>query len=174
MEEMDIRVVETTGEAETIAVPHPDPDVQFEPDAEDLAADELSHQDLSTDKYEAYLVVDADNGGNIMQHKSSILHILFSNNDPNSTDRLRCVMDLSHFDPAGRGLAIGQTFDLHEPRVSIQDPAATLVRSKDLIWLVFVQIVNLHFDNAGIQAIPTRSLGEPNVHVKVRGGREIL
>jgi hypothetical protein len=163
-EEMDIQVAED----ETSTIPHADPNVPFEPDAEDLATDELTHlKDSATDKYEAYLVIDADKGGNTTKHKSSILRI-FSDNDPNSTDRLKRVMDLSRFDPAGRGLAVGHTFDPTEPCVSILDPAATLVRSKDLIWLALVQIVDLCLDNSGMQTLPTRILGEPNVGLRVQ------
>jgi hypothetical protein len=131
-EETDIQIVEPTAEGEATTVLQADPDLPFEPDAEDLAADKLPHQDSIADKYGAYLVVDADIGGNTNQHKSSILCI-FSNNDPNSMDCLQRVMDLSRFNPVGRGLAIGQMFDPHKPKVSIQDPAATLIRSKNLI-----------------------------------------
>jgi hypothetical protein len=166
-EETDIQIVEPTVEGKATTILHADPDLLFEPDAEDLTADELSHQDSTADTYRAYLVVDTDMGRNTNQHKLSILRI-FSNNDPNSTDHLWHVMDLSRFDPAGHGLAIGQMFDPHEPKVSIQDPAVTLIHLKNLICLAFVQIVNLCFNNAGIQSIPTWILGEPNVRVRVQ------
>jgi hypothetical protein len=164
---MDIQVVPTIAEGESSNMSNTDPDVPFEPDAEDLATDQLLQQDPTANKYKAYLVIDGDTGGDTMKHKSSILQIL-SNNDPNSTDRLKRVMDLSRFDPSSRELAIGQSFDPQEPKVSIQDPAATLVRSKNLIWLAFVQIVDLRLNNAGMQSLPTRILGEPNVRVKVQ------
>ena len=77
-------------------------------------------------------------------------------------------MDLSRFDPSGRGLALQQTINPAEPHVSIQDPAATLVRSKNLVWLTYVQIVDLRHDNVGAQSLPVLLLAEPNVRVRVQ------
>ena len=70
---------------------------QDKPDIEDMAGEELSHLEYdgsSQKKHKAYLVVDAESGGNTYQHKSSILCI-FSNNNPNSMDHLKRVQDLS-------------------------------------------------------------------------------
>ena len=77
-------------------------------------------------------------------------------------------MDLSQFDPSDCGLALQQTNNPAEPQVSIQDPAATLVCSKNLIWLTYVQIVDLQHDNVGVQSLPVHLLAEPNVHVRVQ------
>ena len=125
--------------------PHPlreDTNIEYEPDLEDMAAEEWIRQDAKGHKLEAYVVVDEDSGGNTSQHKSSVLRI-FSNNDPNSTDRLKRVQDFSRFNEAGRGLGLGATSDPYEPKINIEDPAATLVRSKNLIWLAIVQIVDI-------------------------------
>ena len=73
--------------------------IQGEPDIEDMAGEELSCLECdgsSQMKHEVFLVVDAESGGNTYQHKSSILHI-FSNNNPNSMDRLKRGQDLSRF-----------------------------------------------------------------------------
>ena len=70
---------------------------QDEADIKDMAREELScleYDGSSQKKYEAYLVVDAESGGNTYQHKSSILCIL-SDNNPNSTDCLKRVQELS-------------------------------------------------------------------------------
>ena len=75
---------ETGGESP--ATQHVDPDIPFEPDVEDLAMEELAPlENPVAEKHDAYLPIDADEGGSTMKHKSSILRI-FSNNDPNSTD----------------------------------------------------------------------------------------
>ena len=85
-DEMDIQAEQAEAGGESPAMQHVDPDIPFEPDVEDLATKELAHlEDPAAKKHDAYLPIDADEGGSTMKHKSSILHI-FSNNDPNSTD----------------------------------------------------------------------------------------
>ena len=84
MKWMQAEQPETGGESP--ATQHVDPDIPFEPDVEDLATEQLAHlEDPAAEKHDAYLPIDADEGGSTMKHKSSILRI-FSNNDPNSTD----------------------------------------------------------------------------------------
>jgi hypothetical protein len=144
-----------------------DPIIQGEPDIEDMAGEELSHLECNSPsqmKHEAFLVVDAELGGNTYQHKSSILRI-FSDNNPNSMDHLKRVQDLSQFNDTSQGLAVGDISDPNEPRVHIEDPATTLVCSKNLIWLAVVQISDIHMDHTGIQSLPTHLLSEPNVSI---------
>ena len=90
-DELDIRTLDPEdGQQSSSNAAAADQDAPFEPDAEDLATDELSR--LAIDSHsnnnpcEAYIPI--DEGGNTLKHKSTILRI-FSNNDPNSTDRLR-------------------------------------------------------------------------------------
>ena len=166
-EEMDIRAPDSTSNEQMTAFVPTDPEVPLEPDAEDLATSELISADSNAKKYEAYIVIDGHEGGNMSKHKSSILRV-FSDNNPNSTDQLRHVMDTSRFDAAGRGLAVNQDFDHNNPCASVQDPAATLVRSKDLVWLALTQIADLRHNNIAVQTLPTRLLSEPNVRVKVQ------
>jgi hypothetical protein len=144
-----------------------DIDALEEPDLEDMAAEELSRLDTSCPKHEAYLVIDGDTGGSTSKHKSSILPI-FSHSDANSTDRLKRVQDLSRFNESGKGLGFGDLSDPQEPKMNIQDPAATLVRSKNLIWLAIVQVVDIWLDYIGLQSLPTRLLGQPNVQIRVQ------
>ena len=86
-EEMDIRAPgNTNNNNEATAFVPTNPEALFEPDAEDLATDELlSTENSNATKYEAYLVIDGHEGGSMLKHKSSILCV-FSNNNPNSTD----------------------------------------------------------------------------------------
>ena len=114
-----------------------DTDISYEPDLEDMAADELTQLEASHTKHQTYLIIDVDTGGSTSQHKSSILCI-FSDNNGNSTDCLKQVQDLSCFNESGRGLGFGDLSELQEPKLNIEDPAATLVWSKNLIWLVVV------------------------------------
>ena len=145
-EETDIRPPATGTTASEQPHPmHEDSNIEYEPDLKDMAAEEWIRQEAKGQKLEAYVVVDEDSGGNISQHKSSVLRI-FSNNDPNSTDRLKRVQDFLHFNEAGRGLGLSETFDPYEPKINIEDPAATLVRSKNLIWLAIVRIVDMRLN----------------------------
>ena len=144
-----------------------DTDVPYEPDLEDMAAEELTHLKASKHKYEAFLNIDGEVGSSRSQHKASILCI-FSDNNANSTDRLKWVQDLSRFNESGSGLGFGDLSDPQEPKLNIQDPAATLVRSKNLIWLAVVQIVDIRLDHLGLQSLPTRLLGQPNIQLRVQ------
>ena len=160
-EEVDAHPPEPNGPAADEHIPA-NTDVLYEPDLEDMAAEELTHLEASHSKYEAYLIVDGDTGGSISQHKSSILRI-FSNNNANSMDHLKQVQDLSCFNESGRGLGFSDLSDPQESRINIEDPAATLFRSKNLIWLAVVQMVDIRLDNIGLQSLPTHLLGRPNV-----------
>jgi hypothetical protein len=167
-DKMNIRAEQAETGGESPATQHVDQDISFEPDVEDLAIEQLAHlENPAAEKHDAYLPIDADEGGSTMKDKSSILHI-FSNNDPNSTDRLRQVMDLSQFDPSGHGLTLQQSINQAEAQVHIQDPAATLVRSKNLVWLTYVQIVDLRHNNFGMQSLPVGLFAEPNICVRVQ------
>jgi hypothetical protein len=139
-----------------------DPDAMFEPDAEDLAAAELASLKDTSLKHEAYLIVNKQSGGNTPQHKSSVLRV-FSSNEPGSQDRLVRIQSHSRFDKPGRGFSIGSAMDPEEPTFAVQDPAAMLVRSKNLIWLALVQLVDLKLDEHGTLALLTRLINELNI-----------
>lgn len=55
-----------------------------------------------------------------------------------------------------------------EPSVDVEDPAALLLRSKDLIWLAVVQIVDIKQNEVRVEKLPTRLLPEPNIRIAVR------
>lgn len=63
---------------------------------------------------------------------------------------------------------VGNLSDPNEPRVHIEDPAATLICSKNLIWLAVVQISDIRTDHTGIQSLPTHLLSEPNFLIQVQ------
>jgi len=141
--------------------------IQDKPDIEDVAAEECTRLETESPKHDAYIIIDAQLGGRTSQHKSLVLQI-FSNNDPNSTDRLKHVQDFSHFNVVRRGFGVGEISDPYEPKINIEDPAATLVCSKNLIWLAVVQIVDILLNHIGIQTLPTCLLGELNVQIRVQ------
>ena len=170
-EELDIHTVDPDNEQHSSSnAAAADQDAPFEPDAEDLTTDELSrlsaNSHSSDNQYEPYIPI--YERGNTRKHKSTILCI-FSNNDPNSTDRLHQVMDTSHFNSEGRGLALGQTIENPlELHIAVQDPAVTLFCSKDLVWLAIIQLADLRLNNMAVQTLPVRLLSEPNVRVVVQ------
>lgn len=167
-EEIDIQSADEGSGADNYTKPTPtNTDIQDEPDIEDMAAEEWTHLETKSLKHEAYVIVDAQSGGSASQHKSSVLWI-FSNNNPNSTDWLKHVQDFLHFNEAGRGLRVGEISDPYKPKINIEDPTATLVHLKNLIWLAVVQIVDIRLNHTGIQMLPTQILGEPNVHIRVQ------
>ena len=43
----------------------------------------------------------------------------------------------------------------------------TVVRSKDLIWLAVVEIYRIKQSGISVARLPTRLLGEPNIHITV-------
>jgi hypothetical protein len=45
----------------------------------------------------------------------------------------------------------------------MQDPAAFLVRSKDLIWLAIGEIIMIKQENSTVDALLVRLLTEPNI-----------
>ena len=56
--------------------PHPmhtDSNIEYEPDVEDMAAEEWIRQEAKSQQHEAYVVIDEDSGRNMSQHKSSVL-----------------------------------------------------------------------------------------------------
>ena len=55
-----------------------------------------------------------------------------------------------------------------EPFCAVQDPAALLVRSKDLIWLAVVEIYRIKQSGISVARLPMRLLGEPNIRITVR------
>jgi hypothetical protein len=52
--------------------------------------------------------------------------------------------------------------------VNIEDPAATLVQLKNLIWLAVVQVVNIWLDHIGLQSLSACLLRQSNIPIKVQ------
>jgi hypothetical protein len=167
-DKMDICTPELDGLLDKQPQPMPiDTDISYEPNLEDMAADELTQLEALHTKHQAYLIIDADTDSSTSQHKSSILCI-FSDNNGNSTNCLKQVQDLSHYNKSGRGLGFGDLSEPQEPKLNIEEPAATLVQSKNLIWLAVVKIVDIRLDHIGLQSLPMHLLRQPNVQIKVQ------
>lgn len=55
-----------------------------------------------------------------------------------------------------------------EPFTCVEDPAALLVRSKDLVWLAIVEIYDIKQGGKPVDRLPARLLTEPNIRVTVQ------
>ena len=78
-------------------------------------------------------------------------------------------MDTSCFNSEGCRLALGHTIENPlELHILVQDPAATLFHSKNLVWLAIIQLADLCLDNTAVQTLLVCLLSEPNVRVFVQ------
>jgi hypothetical protein len=81
-----------------------------------------------------------------------------------STDRLKRVCGYSRYQEAVNDIPLGNTDDDESNAIlRAQDPAAFLVRSKDLIWLAIGEIVTIRQQSMAVDALPVRLLSEPNI-----------
>jgi hypothetical protein len=143
-----------------------------EPDLEDLAAIQFSQtanlDTVCSSSFDPYVQVEAGNA--FKQHKSTILRLY---SDPlttlDSKDRLKRVRGYSRYNEPAKNTSLAVTGQGEtEPQVSVEDPVALLVRSKDLMWLSVAQVVEIKCDGLAVQGISTRLFSEPNVKLKVQ------
>jgi hypothetical protein len=139
------------------------PDLES-PNIEDVAA-ELLHQ--SPRSYNPYIEIDSGSSKSIRQHKSTICRIL---SEPHavleSTDRLKRVRGYSRYQEVKKDIPLGSTDESQANAIlRTQDPAAFLVRSKDLIWLAIGEIVTIRQQSIPVDILPTQLLAEPNIRL---------
>jgi hypothetical protein len=138
-----------------------------QPDIEDTASELLQQVPQS---YNPYIEIDYGSGKSVRQHKSTVCRIL---SEPHavleSTDRLKRVRGYSRYQEAIKDIPLGNTDnDESNAVLQTQDPAAFLVRSKDLIWLAIGEIVTIKQQNTAVDVLPVRLLAEPNIHLTMR------
>lgn len=140
---------------------------------EELAETELSRLSgaLPKPKYDGYVTVNSTSGKEIRQHKSSVCRIY---SEPltvrDSRERLERVRGFPRSAPSkGVATAFGvEAGEPAEPGLTLQDPVAVLVRSKDFIWLAVAEIYGIKQGSTVLNHIPTRLLGDPNVRTTAR------
>lgn len=147
---------------------------------EDLATQELSRMSASVDpaatatskpKHEAYVLMNSSSGKEVQQHKSSVCRVY---SEPltvrDSHARLERVQGYPrNITASAPAPAFGvESGSPSEPCISIQDPAALLVRSSEHIWLSVVEIYGIKQGSTILNRIPVRLLREPNVRIIVR------
>src|ERR1700733_8088074 len=107
-------------------------------DIEELAEAELLHLNdgpSASPKHDAYVFVNSQSGGSVQQHKSSVCRVY---SQPLTVRDSQLRLERVRGFPRGRYSTSTGTFgvspgDSPEPFCGVQDPAALLVRSKDLI-----------------------------------------
>lgn len=151
---------------------HEDSEI-LQPDIEDMASELLQQPSQPVHlrhSYNPYVEIDSGNGKCIRQHKSTVCRIL---SEPHaaleSTDRLKRVRGYSRYQDVISDISLGNTDEDESNAVlRTQDPAAFLVRSKDLIWLAIGEIVTIRQHGTAIDVLPARLLAEPNVRLTTR------
>lgn len=140
------------------------------PNLEEQAHEELIQRDAGAAKHDIYVFVDNDN--KIAQHKLSVLKILSDPFTPDSDlqDQLKRVHGYSCCDLGIRKPELDlEPTNPDEPVVTICDPIALLVCSKDCVWLAVAQISSIATSNSpAIQSIPYTKLQHPNTRLKVQ------
>jgi hypothetical protein len=150
----------------------PDTEACTSDDIEELAEAELLHLNdgsSASPKHDAYVFVNSQSGGSIQQHKSSVCRVY---SQPLTVRDSQLRLERVRGFPRSRDSISTGTFgvspgDSPEPFCGVQDPAALLVRSKDLIWLAVVEIYGIKQSGISVARLPTRLLGEPNIHITV-------
>jgi hypothetical protein len=153
------------GDAETVTTP-PESE-QFEPDLDDLAdGEEAIYTDTASSKHEAWLPIDSSSLQK-RQHKSTILQFYSSPlTVAQSKDRLKRVCGFSQFDED-----VCTPPDIHAytekgKLLSVEDPALTLVRCNDMVFLAVIKVLDICVGAVSEQTLSARLVHEPNVWLR--------
>ncbi|KAG6836745.1 hypothetical protein H0H93_003969, partial [Arthromyces matolae] len=144
---------------------------ELEPDLDDIAGYTEISQQLERDKNYAWVSLSdsLDNPNRASQvHKASVLR-LYSNSfaTPNSKDRLRRVRGFSQFSPMTPSCSSNsQTSpNLDDHIVCVQDPALTLVRCCQKLFLAVIEIQGITVGGIEVRYISAERISEPNVQI---------
>jgi len=138
--------------------------LSLEPDLDDVFGTAES-ETFERAKYEAWVSI--GNGSDKKIHKASMLRLYSSPLATiDSKDRLKRVRGYSQFNDTQTldEMSILET-NSSEPTLAIEDPAFTLVRCQNKIFLAVVQVQGIRHKNIDLDAIPTVLLHEPNVSI---------
>jgi hypothetical protein len=140
---------------------------------EELAEAELLHINDTTRaslKHETYVFINLESGSSVQQHKSSVCRVylqpLTIQDSQLHLERVRGFpRNADSTTPGTIGVSPG---DSPEPFFCVQDPAALLVHSKEMIWLAVVEIYGIKQSRISVARLLARLLGEPNICITVR------
>jgi hypothetical protein len=137
---------------------------QFEPDLDDVAnGEEVIYADAASPTYEAWIAVDSSSPQK-RQHKSTILRFYSSPlTVAQSKDRLKRVRGFSQFDENVR-MPSDVNATIEKGRIlSVEDPALTLVRCDNMVFLAVIKILDIRIGSANEQTVSANLVHEPNV-----------
>ena len=148
-------------------VAEPSESEQFEPDLDDVAdAEEAIYADTASAKHEAWLTVDSLSPQK-RQHKSTVLRFYSSPlTVAESKDRLKRVRGFSQFDENIHTLPDINVSIEKGKILSIEDPALTLVRCDNMVFLAVIKVLDIRLGSAPVQTVPAHLVHEPNVRMR--------
>ena len=151
--------------------PNPEDGADIEPDFDDIAGTSELTEFPTPHAPEAWIPVEDSSSLKAKKvHKASILRLYSSPlTISDSKDRLKRVRGFSQYNES---TSTTETFALPDvpsseevEMVCVLDPALTLVRCNNQIFLAVFQVLGIRHDTADVQTLPSRFLGEPNVHI---------
>ena len=147
-------------------VAEPSESEQFEPDLDDVAnTEEVIYADTASAKHEAWLNVDSSSPQK-RQHKSTILQFYSSPlTVAESKDRLKRVSGFSQFDENIHTLPNINVSIEKGKILSIKNPALTLVRCDNMVFLAVIKVLDIRLGYAPVQTVPAHLVHEPNVRM---------
>lgn len=139
------------------------------PDLDDLAdVDAAVDIETGLPKYQPRVIIDASNPKGL--HKASVLRH-YSNPlvTPISKDRLLRVRDTQQFDEPEMSPSLRAALSSSEDKfLAVEDPALTLVRCGNLIFVAIVSILHIQHDHTSVRTLPASLVNQPNVRVHAR------
>ena len=156
-----------------VEIANPEDGGDIDPDMDDVAgtAELAEFQTAQAPDSEAWISIDNSNSQNSKKvHKASILRMYSSPlTISDSKDRLKRVRGFSQYDELKSG---PNTLSLpllpsspEEEMICVLDPALTLVRCNNNVFLAVFQVLGIRHGAADVQSLPTHFLSEPNVHI---------
>ena len=169
---------ETEEERDDAPAAEAEPDVanpgdggDIEPDMDDVAGTTELTDSQTTQAPEAWISIDDSNLPSVKKvHKASILRMYSSPlTIADSKDHLKRIRGFSQYNESKSGAETLSFLSLpsssEEEMICVLDPALTLVRCNNKVFLAVFQVLGIRHDTADVQSLPSRFLSEPNVHI---------
>ena len=140
----------------------------IDPDMDDVTGTAELPESQTTQVQEAWISIDNKNEKKV--HKASILRMYSSPlTIADSKDRLKRVRGFSQYNESNSGseafLLPSLPSSPDEEIVCVLDPALTLVRCNNKVFLAVFQVSGIRIGTADVQSLPSRFLSEPNVYI---------
>jgi hypothetical protein len=146
-----------------------DDDDDLQPDIEDLAADlAQDHIPAASKMSNAWVNIETDlTKPKCMRHKATVCRF-FSNLERASTDRLRRVRGISRYNEELKPSVPATNSNGRRDILILNDPAATLFRTADYVYLGIIQISTIKVGSSAIKEISMDRIRDPNMRIGVQ------